>query len=409
MQPRRALQGKTGGSAATQVREFWPRIIVCLGLGLTVASALAAAPGGSAPGPEDPGSKRTEPSPSGGSATAFQIEEAATIALFDEASASVVCIRTLSRHEEPSTLELHELQQAAGSGFVWDRQGHIVTNFHVLEGADAAEVSLADHTHWRARLVGVAPENDLAVLRIDAPQGGLRPLPLGDSGRLRVGQKVFAVGNPFGFDHTLTTGIVSALGREIDSPSGESIRDMIQTDAAINPGNSGGPLLDSSGRLIGVNAASYSPSGGSAGVGFAIPANTVARVVPQLILHGRVVRPSLGLEFVPDSVVRALGLRGALVLAVEAGSEAEKREIAGTKRSAEAGWVLGDLIDGAEGRPIGSAGELLVLLEGKKVGDVVVLELYRDGQRRNVPITLTEAAARRVPGALPVERRKPPS
>jgi len=240
-------------------------------------------------------------------ANALLAAEAATIDLFDTASRSVVCIRTFSRHVEESAGAVHELPLGAGSGFVWDRQGHVVTNFHVIDGAEQVEVALADHSHWRARLVGIAPELDLAVLRVDAPAERLVPLPVGDSTRVRVGQTVLAVGNPFGFDHTLTTGIVSALGRTVDSPSGVRIHDVIQTDAAINPGSSGGPLIDSRGRLVGVNTAIYGTSGSSAGVGFAIPAAAVsnedADTIEYLARMGRVrIRLVLTPQTLPDTV-----------------------------------------------------------------------------------------------------------
>ena len=293
-----SLLGWRAGSA-------WLILIAVAALGVRPGTAATMKPG--APAIAAPASE-------GEPANALLAAEAATIDLFDTASRSVVCIRTFSRHVEESAGAVHELPLGAGSGFVWDRQGHVVTNFHVVDGAEQVEVALADHTHWRARLVGIAPELDLAVLRIDAPAEKLEPLPVGDSSRVRVGQTVLAVGNPFGFDHTLTTGIVSALGRTVDSPSGVRIHDVIQTDAAINPGSSGGPLIDSRGRLVGVNTAIYATSGSSAGVGFAIPVAAVVRAVPQLVRHGRIVRPSLGFELAPDALAEALGLAGALVL-----------------------------------------------------------------------------------------------
>jgi len=337
----------------------------------------------------EPGALAVPPPPATGEpANALLAAEAATIDLFDAASRSVVCIRTFSRLVEESAGAVHELPLGAGSGFIWDRQGHVITNFHVVDGAEQVEVALADHTHWRARLVGIAPEKDLAVLRIDAPGAQLEPLPLGDSSRVKVGQTVLAVGNPFGFDHTLTTGIVSALGRTIDSPSGVRIQGVIQTDAAINPGSSGGPLIDSRGRLVGVNTAIYGTSGSSAGVGFAIPAATVARTVPQLVQHGRIVRPSLGVELAPDALTEALGLAGALVLTVEAGGEAERLGLAGTRREAAGGWVAGDLIEAVDGFGIRSSGELLDWLESKKEGESVTLDLYRGGERRAIALVL---------------------
>jgi S1-C subfamily serine protease len=214
-------------------------------------------------------------------------EEKATIELFREASKSVVYIRTIALRRDVFTLNVYEIPEGTGSGFIWDEQGHIVTNYHVIRTASAAHVTLADNSTYNAQLVGVEPAKDLAVLQIDAPKRLLRPIPIGTSRDLLVGQTVFAIGNPFGLDQTLTTGIISALNREIQSVTRQPIQGVIQTDAAINPGNSGGPLLDSAGRLIGVNTAIYSPSGAYAGIGFAIPVDTVNQVVPQLIQQGR--------------------------------------------------------------------------------------------------------------------------
>src|SRR4029077_6820537 len=252
---------------------------------------------------------------------------------FQRASPAAVFITSLAVQQNIFSLNETAIPQGEGSGFVWDRQGHIVTNYHVISGADAAKVTLADRSTWDAKLVGVAPERDLAVLKIDAPAGKLTPLPLGNSEGLKVGQSVFAIGNPFGFDQSLTTGVVSALGREIQSESGAPIRSVIQTDAAINPGNSGGPLLDSSGRLIGVNTAIYSPSGGSSGIGFAIPEHDVAWVVPDLIRYGRGQRPTLGVVLAPESVAQRLGIEGAVIYRVGRGSGAERAGIEGIRRA----------------------------------------------------------------------------
>ena len=314
-------------------------------------------------------------------------EELLTIGVFERSSPAVVYITSIVRHADEVTLAPMEMPQGTGSGFVWDRRGNIVTNFHVIVDADAVEVTLPDHSTWRARLVGAAPEKDLAVLRIDAPPQRLQALPLGDSRQLLVGQRVLAIGNPFGLDHTLTTGVVSALGREIDSLAGLPIRDVIQTDAAINPGNSGGPLLDSSGRLIGVNAALYSPSGTWAGVGFAIPAHTVRWVVPQLIAHGVIRRPSLGLQLAPDTLARRLGIEGALVLLVEPGGPADRAGIAGTRRN-PAGWALGDVIESLDDEAVSSASDLLLMLEERSPPEEVRLGLRRDGVRRSVLVPL---------------------
>ncbi len=261
------------------------------------AVELAAAPGGAA-----------RITPRGDLAA----DEKSMIAIFRQASPSVVHITTLAVRQDAFSFDVLQIPQGTGSGFVWDADGHVVTNFHVIQEADAATVTMADHSNWKAHLVGAYPDKDLAVLRVDAPPASLHPIPIGTSHDLQVGQKVFAIGNPFGLDQSLTTGIISALGREIQSVTQRPIKDVIQTDAAINPGNSGGPLLDSAGRLIGVNTAIYSPSGVSAGIGFAIPVDEVNRLVPQLIRHGRVIRPGLGIQVGPDRLAAELGLSGVL-------------------------------------------------------------------------------------------------
>ncbi len=249
--------------------------------------------------------------------------EQATIDLFGQASPSVVFITSLAMQQDVFSRNVTEIPQGMGTGFIWDDQGHVVTNFHVIQNADRAQATLADHTTWQAHLVGVAPEKDLAVLHIDTQAEQLRPVPVGTSDDLRVGQFVYAIGNPFGLDQTLTTGVISALGREIESVARIPIRDVIQTDAAINPGNSGGPLLNSSGRLIGVNTAIYSPSGTYVGIGFSIPVDVVSWVVPELIENGRLRRPSLGIEVAASQVTSRLGLEGALVINVAPGSSAD--------------------------------------------------------------------------------------
>jgi S1-C subfamily serine protease len=315
-------------------------------------------------------------------------EEKETIALFETASPSVVFITTVAVQQDLFSMNVMEVPQGSGSGFIWDRAGHIVTNFHVIAGADAAQVTLSDHSAWPARLIGGAPEKDLAVLRIEAPPNLLRPIAIGTSDDLRVGQKVLAIGNPFGFDQSLTTGVISALGREIDSVANIPIRDVIQTDAAINPGNSGGPLLDSAGRVIGVNTAIYTPSGGSAGIGFAIPVHAVQAAVPDLIAHGRVQRATLGVELAPDTVLRQAGIEGALVFRVVPGSGADQAELRGTRRLQRGRWQLGDVIVGIGGTPVRSSADLLLALEERRGGETVEIELVRDGRRATARVVL---------------------
>ena len=272
---------------------------------------------------------------------------------------------------------------------MWSKDGYIITNFHVVEDANRIAVGLTDQTQWEAKIVGVAPDKDLAVLKIDAPAAKLFPLPLGDSDKLEVGRKVLAIGNPFGLDSTLTTGIVSALGREISSPNGRRIRDVIQTDAAINPGNSGGPLLDSAGRLIGINSAIIGPSGASAGIGFAVPVNTVKKVVPELIRYGRENRPVLGISTAADPVARQLGIEGVIVVEVGRGSGAAKAGLQGVKRLSNGRTQIGDVIVAVDGAPALDNDALLTALEAHKAGDTVTVTVVRKGGEIKVPVTLS--------------------
>ncbi len=315
--------------------------------------------------------------------------EKTTIEIFRRNSPSVVHITTLvDAATDEFGFNVQEVPEGTGSGFVWDKKGHVITNFHVIRGADVAQVVLADHSAWKVRLVGASPGGDLAVLEIDAADDRLQPIQVGTSHDLEVGQSVFAIGNPFGLDHTLTTGIVSALGREINSESGNTIKGMIQIDAPINPGNSGGPLLDSSGRLIGVNSAIVSPSGAFAGIGFAIPVDKVNRVVTELIQHGKIIRPSLGIEPAPDQWVAELGLRGVLVLGIAPDGPAAKAGIRATHQTPEGQVELGDQILSIDGHKLESAEDLYSIQEKYKVGDTVNVTLLRDGQQHEVKVTL---------------------
>jgi S1-C subfamily serine protease len=318
--------------------------------------------------------------------------EKTNIAIFREASPSVAYITTLGERLNPWTLGIREVPQGTGSGFIWDDAGHIVTNFHVVQDASGATVTLWNHQTYDAEIVGVAPNVDLAVLRIQAPKDTLRPIPVGTSKDLQVGQSTYAIGNPFGLDQTLTTGVVSALGRTIESLTNRPIEEVIQTDAAVNPGNSGGPLLDSAGRLIGVNTAIASPSGASAGVGFAIPVDTVNRVVPQLIKHGRIVRPRLGVvlnDRVSQMLTRSMGIPGVLVLDVQKNSPAEAAGLRGTTIARDGTIVPGDVIQEVGGNDVRSADDLYTELEKYKPGEVVKLTLVRDGQTMQVEVRLS--------------------
>jgi len=315
-------------------------------------------------------------------------DERSTINLFRQASPSVVNITTIGVERDLFTLNLYQIPQGTGSGFVWDINGDIITNFHVIQNADSAQVTLADQSNWKARVVGVAPDKDLAVLRIDAPANRLRPIPIGTSKDLQVGQSVYAIGNPFGLDQTLTTGVISALNREIESVTRRPIQGVIQSDAAINPGNSGGPLLDSAGRLIGVNTAIYSPSGASAGIGFAIPVDTVNRIVPELIRSGKIIRPGLGIQIADDQIAQRLGVTGILVVDVARGSAAAKAGIQPTRRDAEGRLRLGDIITALDGKKVESPTDLYLLLEKYKIGDAVNISILRNGKTVETKVAL---------------------
>jgi S1-C subfamily serine protease len=315
-------------------------------------------------------------------------DEKATIELFQRASPAVVYITSLAQRSDFFGANIFEIPQGTGSGFIWDDAGHIVTNYHVIQDASAVKVTLSDRSSYKAQFIGRDPSKDLAVLRIFAPADELRPLPVGTSKDLLVGQKVFAIGNPFGLDYTLTTGVVSALGRTITSFGNRTIEGVIQTDAAINPGNSGGPLLDSAGRLIGVNTQIYSPSGASAGIGFAVPVDIVNQVVPQLIEHGQVVRPYMGVQFFDDSLVRGLGLKGVPLQRVTEGGPAEAAGLRGARRSRSGQIILGDLITKVEDQPITSTNDFLGALEKHKVGDEVTITFMRDNEEHFVKLTL---------------------
>jgi S1-C subfamily serine protease len=304
----------------------------------------------------------------------------------------VAFITTQAERVDLWTRNVFAVPQGSGSGFVWDEEGHIITNYHVVQDADLAEVTLGE-TSYRATMVGTAKDNDIAVLKIRVVKDKLVPIKIGTSADIQVGQKVLAIGNPFGLDHTLTTGIVSALGRTITSVTNRPIDGVIQTDAAINPGNSGGPLLDSSGRLIGMNTAIYSPSGASAGVGFAIPVDTVNRVVPQLIAHGRVQRPYMGVSLdnhLSTVVTRRLGVEGVLLRDVDEGSPAAAAGLRGS-RLGRGSVVPGDIIQEIDGRKVRTADELLGRLGNYNPGDVVTLLVSRDGQPLKVAVKLRAA------------------
>jgi S1-C subfamily serine protease len=314
-------------------------------------------------------------------------DESSTIDVFSKFSRSVVHVTSLNTRRNQLTLDVNEIPEGIGSGFVWDQDGHIVTNFHVVQMGDHATVTLNDGTTYPATIVGKTPDKDLAVLHIDAPPQKLLPLPVGQSASLRVGQKVLAIGNPFGLDQTLTTGVISGLGREIKSVSGRPIYDVIQTDASINPGNSGGPLLDSSGRLIGINTAIYSPSGASSGIGFAVPVDTINNIIPQLLKHGKLTRPGLGINILSDQIAAQQKIDGVVIMAVVPNGVADKAGIAGTQQTQD-GYVLGDVIVGLDGATIHRSEDLYRALDAHKVGDEVDLTVEKQGNKRTVKVAL---------------------
>jgi S1-C subfamily serine protease len=290
-------------------------------------------------------------------------------------------------------------REGAGSGSIIDTDGHILTNHHVIRDSSKLEVTLSDGSKWKANLVGADPGNDLAVIKIDAPRARLTVIPMGDSSTLEVGQKVLAIGNPFGLGQTLTTGIISSLGRSIRSEAGSLIEDVIQTDAAINPGNSGGPLLDSEGKIIGINSAIISPTGASVGIGFAIPVNTAKRILPELIQKGYVSYPWIGASVFPliPEFAKSLGLkveRGAMIIEVVQGGPADKAGLRGGDRQVQVGNVLlpvgGDVITEFDGEKVASGDELIRMIRARRPGDKVALKVLRNGKFLSVEITLGE-------------------
>lgn len=317
-------------------------------------------------------------------------DEKNTIDIFEKSRDSVVYISTASLVRDFWTRDVFTVPKGTGSGFIWDEAGHVVTNFHVIAGANEATVKLVDGRQFKAALVGASQIHDIAVLKIGVGFKRPPPVPIGTSHDLKVGQKVFAIGNPFGLDWTLTTGIVSALDRTLSGDEGPSVEHLIQTDAAINPGNSGGPLLDSAGRLIGINTAIYSPSGASAGIGFAVPVDTVMKVVPEIIKNGKYIRPTLGIEInqqLNERLVTVIGKPGVVILRVQAGSEAEKAGLLGAEIS-DAGITPGDIIVAINGTKADSVNKLLSLLDEYKVGDIVKVKVLRSGESKEIAVTL---------------------
>ncbi len=322
-------------------------------------------------------------------ATKLGADEQSTIDVFKEVSVSTVHVTSIATRSDVFNMDVTQIPQGVGTGFIWDAAGHVVTNFHVVQPGDRAQVTLQDGETYAAKIVGTHPDKDIAVLKIDAPPSKLHKIAVGTSADLQVGQKVLAIGNPFGLDQTLTTGVISGLGREIQSVTQRPIYDVIQTDAAINPGNSGGPLLDGTGRLIGMNTAIYSPTGASAGIGFAIPVDTINAIVGQLIEHGKVIRPGLGITTLSDNIAERLGQDGVIITRISPGGAAADAGLQGTKPAPDGhGWVLGDVIVAIDAAPIHKMSDLYKVLDAHKVGDTVTVTVENQGSRRDAKITL---------------------
>ena len=375
-----------------------PRLLPCLLLPLSLLSACSSSlsmPDLHASPPEAPAPAAvTVPrtplvvAPGPG---AYIEDERNTIAVFEAAAPATVYVTQKKQVQDWINRTTVEVDSGTGSGFLWDAQGHVVTNYHVVDGGRTFEVTLQGDQSYPARLVGGDPRKDLAVLKVDFPKDvELTPIRLPpEDERLRVGQKTIAIGNPFGLDHTLTTGVVSALGREVVGYGQVTIKDMIQTDASINPGNSGGPLLNSRGELIGVNTMIYSQSGASAGIGFAVPVELVQRVVPQIISQGYVTQVGLGVTLVEDYYARRAGIKGVVVERVIEGSPAAQAGLTGIRQDRR-GSVPGDVIVAINDAPIVSYDDLYSVLDGRRPGDTVSVTLVRDGQKRTVPVKLYE-------------------
>lgn len=355
---------------------------------LWVGLGGCAQPSSASPTPAGTAAVQSTPTATPDTVAMLSPEEVSNISLFEKLSPSVVYVTNLAVRRNNFSMDVTSIPQGTGSGFVWDKKGTIVTNFHVVQGAQGVEVTLADGSVWKARPIGFEPDKDLAVIAIDAPAELLTPIPVGRSEILKVGQKVLAIGNPFGLDHTLTTGVISGLDREIKALTGRPIAGCIQTDAAINPGNSGGPLLDSQGRLIGVNTAIYSPSGAYAGIGFAVPVDTVSRLVPEILEHGKVTKPGLGVQVASSSLAARLNLEGALVLGVVPGGPAEKLGLRPTMRDNAGRLLLGDILIRLGDHRLKNADDLFKAIDRYKVGDKVPLEYLRDGEVQKVETTL---------------------
>lgn len=370
----------TGAFPAFRVRQPCARCVVTMRLGRWEVAAAATAAAAIMAGVHVPDASAFRAP----AIYAYTAEERQVISLFEKVTESTVYVTTYTESRGGFSLNPLETPAGTGSGIVWDKEGRIVTNFHVIRSASGAKITLANKKTYDAELVGSSADDDVAVLQIKAPPEELEPIELGDSAALRVGQNTYAIGNPFGLDHSLTTGGLSGLGREMKSPTGRTISNCIQTEASINPGNSGGPLVNGQGQLIGMNTAIYSPSGASAGIGFAIPVNTIKIIAQGLIENGRIIRPVIGISYLESSQARALGIEsGVLVLDVPEGSNAAKAGLRGTSRVAFGSIELGDIIVELDGMPVRNESDLFKALDRHQVGDVVAIKVSRmaEGER----------------------------
>lgn len=309
--------------------------------------------------------------------TALSSAEQNVIGIFKRVSPAVVSVANKAVLRDFADYQLYEVPQGTGSGFVWDKEGHIISNFHVIYGASSVEVTLSSGVSYPAEIVGLDPDHEIAVLKIKAPPDVLTPIEAGRSASLQVGQTVLAIGNPFGLDTSLSVGVVSALGRRITSMTEREIRNVIQTDAAINPGNSGGPLLDSAGRLIGMNTAIISPSGAYAGIGFAVPVDTIRRAVPKIISTGRFQPPSLGVRFIPNTILRRGEDKGVPILSVLPGGPADRAGIRGFRRERRGALTFGDILVDIDGVPVNTPEDVDAAMEQYEAGDKVRTRIRR--------------------------------
>lgn len=319
----------------------------------------------------------------------FRIEdEQNTVDIFDNAGPGTVFVTQNQIVRDRYTMRATEVPSGSGSGFIWDTDGHIITNYHVIDGSSHLTVTLYNQKTYPAKLVGGEPKKDIAVLKIDAPADELTPIPRpDDTYELAVGQKAIAIGNPFGLDHTITTGIISAMGRDQLGYGGVTIRDMIQTDASINPGNSGGPLLDSSGQLIGMNTMIFSKSGASAGIGFAVPFSTIKRVVPQIIRTGKAQQIGLGISILPDAIARRNGIQGVIVRQVANNSPAARAGLRGVEQNYR-GTYIGDVIVGIDDKKVTNYDTLYNALDTHQPGDTIQVKIRREGKIISLPVEL---------------------